>query len=155
MVARDGDVERWDLGPLKAALKAGLLPVIHGDVIFDSVRGGTILSTEDLFTYLARQIHPNRMLLAGIESGVWDDFPNRSTVIPKITPHNYLDVLPALGGAAATDVTGGMESKVEQSLLISREIPEMDILIFSGDEPGTLRDVLLGSSQGTVISSLE
>ena len=69
------DLYAWDLRPLQAALNANLLPVVYGDVIFDQKRGGTILSTEDLFSYLARQLKPARLLLAGMESGVWEDFP--------------------------------------------------------------------------------
>jgi len=153
IIASAGQVERWDLGPLEAALSAGLLPVIHGDVIFDSSLGGTILSTEDLFSHLARQLHPSRVLLAGMEQGVWEDFPTRTNIIPKITPQNFQELLPAIGGSSATDVTGGMEDKVEQSISLSRSLPGMEILIFSGDEPGTLLEVLLGSSHGTVISN--
>ncbi len=153
IIASKGQVERWDLGPLEAALSAGLLPVIHGDVIFDSSRGGTILSTEDLFSHLARHLHPSRMLLAGMEQGVWEDFPTRTNIIPNITPQNFQDLMPAVGGSTATDVTGGMEDKVEQCVSLSRSLPGMEILIFSGDEPGTLLEVLLGSKHGTVISN--
>jgi len=153
IIASKGQVERWDLGPLEAALSAGLLPVIHGDVIFDSSRGGTILSTEDLFSHLARHLHPSRMLLAGMEQGVWEDFPTRTTIIPNITPQNFQDLMPAIGESTATDVTGGMEDKVEQCVSLSRSLPGMEILIFSGDEPGTLLEVLLGSRHGTVISN--
>ena len=153
IIASKGQVERWDLGPLEAALSAGLLPVIHGDVIFDSSRGGTILSTEDLFSHLARHLHPSRMLLAGMEQGVWEDFPTRTNIIPNITPQNFQDLMPAVGGSTATDVTGGMEDKVEQCVSLSRSLPGMEILIFSGDEPGTLLEVLLGSRHGTVISN--
>lgn len=153
IIASDGQVERWNLGPLEAALHAGLLPVIHGDVIFDISRGGTILSTEDLFSHLAQKLNPNRMLLAGIERGVWEDFPTRTTIIPNITPGNFQDLMPAIGGSTATDVTGGMVDKVEQCISLSRSLPGMEILIFSGDEPGTLLEVLLGSSHGTVISN--
>jgi isopentenyl phosphate kinase len=153
VISQDGQVERWEIGPLEAAINAALLPVIHGDVIFDSVRGGTILSTEDLFSNLALKINPSRLLLAGMERGVWQDFPKRTTVIEKITPQNYQDLMPVIGESAATDVTGGMQDKVEQSLTLSKSIPGMEILIFSGDEPGTLLRVLLGSSLGTVISN--
>ena len=153
VVARDGQVERWNIIPLEAAINAGLLPVIHGDVIFDTVRGGTILSTEDLFSHLALKIFPSRLLLAGRERGVWQDFPARTTIIENITPQNYQDLMPVIGESAATDVTGGMQDKVEQSLTLSKAIPGMEILIFSGDEPGTLLKVLLGSKHGTVISN--
>jgi isopentenyl phosphate kinase len=127
--------------------------VIHGDVIFDSHRGGTILSTEDLFSHLALKISPSRLLLAGRERGVWQDFPARTTIIDIITPQNYQDLIPVIGGSTATDVTGGMQDKVEQCLTLSKSLPGMEIMIFSGDEPGTLLKVLLGSSSGTVISN--
>jgi isopentenyl phosphate kinase len=152
VLARDGIVSRWDLQPLKNALSSGLLPVIYGDVIFDSQRGGTILSTEDLFMHLARQLQPSRMLLAGIEPGVWEDYPQRKRLIPQVTSHNLAKIAATLGGAGATDVTGGMRSKVEQCLVLSQEISDLEIMIFSGDKPGTLLDVLLGAQSGTIIS---
>jgi isopentenyl phosphate kinase len=153
VTAREGIVARWDLGPLEAALGAGLLPVIYGDVIIDIQIGGTILSTEDLFAHLVAQLLPGRMLLAGIEPGVWQDFPNRTQTIPRITPENYQEILHVLSGSAATDVTGGMESKVDQGVSLVNEFPGLEILIFSGEEPGNLQDVLLGSRIGTVICS--
>jgi isopentenyl phosphate kinase len=151
VLARDGEVASWDVRPLKAALEARLLPVIYGDVIFDTQRGGTILSTEDLFSHLVGRLLPGRMLLAGIEPGVWGDYPNRSQVIPKITTQSHQDILSALRGSAATDVTGGMESKVKQGIQLISEFPNLEILIFSGDEPGILQEVLLGARKGTVI----
>jgi isopentenyl phosphate kinase len=154
VTARDGQVAAWDLAPLRAALEAGLLPVVQGDVIFDTVRGGTIFSTEELFAYLARHLHPARLLLAGIEPGVWPVYPPPAGagIIPKITPDNYTEVLPALGGSQATDVTGGMASKVRQMLALVEELPALEVLVFSGLEPGLVRDVLLGANEGTRIS---
>ncbi len=151
IIARDGEVSSWDLSQLKNALSAGVLPIIYGDVIFDLKRGGTILSTEDLFAHLARKLQPQRLLFAGIEPGVWKDYPKCSEMISKITPANHEEFLPALSGSAATDVTGGMESKVQQSVELIRENPALEILIFSGDVPENLEKVLLGESLGTVI----
>jgi isopentenyl phosphate kinase len=91
------------------------------------------------------------MLLAGIEPGVWEDYPTCSRIIPKITPDNLEDIAPVLGGSDSTDVTGGMESKVKQCLVLTKDIPELEIEIFSGEEPGTLLEVLLGAHKGTVI----
>jgi isopentenyl phosphate kinase len=151
VTARDGKIAAWDQAPLRAALQAGLLPVIQGDVIFDTVRGGTILSTEDLFEHLARELHPGRILLAGIEEGVWADFPACTRLIPEITPQNLAEVAPAIGGSLATDVTGGMASKVGQSLGLVEEIEGLEVLIFSGRRPGAIRDALLGAKIGTVL----
>ena len=151
VIAKDGQVATWDLGPLRAALQAGLLPVVHGDVIFDSSRGGTILSTEDLFGYLAIHLRPKRILLAGMEAGVWSDYPNCTRLLPDITPENINQVKRSLSGSSATDVTGGMASKVQQSLMLVEQIPGLEVLIYSGDTPGATAQALCGTRLGTCL----
>ena len=153
VTAQDGCVAAWNLTPLRAALENDLLPVVHGDVVFDTVRGGTILSTEDIFVHLARQLQPKRILLAGIDQGVFADYPACQHLIPEITPANWEIVAPALGGSAATDVTGGMASKVRQMLDLAIEIPELEISIFNGGQPGNLAAALQGKTLGTRIIS--
>lgn len=151
VIAQDGKVLSWDLSPLRSALQSGLLPVVYGDVVFDTHRGGTILSTEDLFSHLAVQFTPARLLLAGIEPGVWADYPTCKQVVIEITPRNLQEVEAVLHGSAATDVTGGMASKVNQSLELVRKLPNLEILIFSGLEPGAVQVALAGRSRGTLI----
>lgn len=151
VTARNGKVSRWDLSPLKAALSGGLVPVVYGDVIFDEARGGTILSTEDLFEYLARGLRPNRILLAGLEGAVWADFPARSKRVEKISPASFNEVRQGVGKSHGADVTGGMESKVRQMLDLVREIPGLTAQIFSGEAPGNLQKALAGQNLGTVI----
>ena len=151
VTAEDGRVAVWELYPIRAALQAGLLPLIFGDVIFDRQRGGTILSTEDLFEHLARHLRPQRILLAGIEEGVWRDFPHCSELVDEITPFDIQSGRLQLGGSQAPDVTGGMESKVRQSLALVQEIPELEILIFNGEKPGAIQRALAGETLGTRI----
>ena len=81
VTSKDGKVRDWNIAPIQSALEAGLIPVIHGDVVFDLERGGTILSTEDLFEYLAKLFRPKRISLAGIEPGVWADYPSCTRLI--------------------------------------------------------------------------
>jgi isopentenyl phosphate kinase len=151
VVACDGKVLAWNLTPIRTALEAGMLPVVFGDVIFDTVRGGTILSTEDLFAHLARNLLPGRILLAGIEPGVWADYPRCTNLVDQITPANYPQILFGLEGSYATDVTGGMASKVQQSLELAKEVPGLKILIFSGIKDGMVGSVLSGHNAGTLI----
>jgi isopentenyl phosphate kinase len=149
VTAHDGKVANWDCYPIQAALSNGLLPVIHGDVAFDEIRGGTILSTEDLFAHLAYQLHPQRILLAGLEAGVWADFPLHEHLLAELTPWNYAQHASSLGAAAGTDVTGGMLSKVTGMLALVEQIPDLEILIFSGEQPGNLIQALCGENPGT------
>ncbi len=152
VTARGGQVQAWDLTPIKAALQAGLVPVIYGDVIFDEVRGGTILSTEDLFVHLARHLRPNRILLAGLEAGVWADFPARTRLLNEIRPEVLETNRTGFGSPAGADVTGGMLAKVELMLALIRELPALKVHIFSGDVEGAVEQALNGMPSGTVIS---
>ncbi|MFH1906795.1 MAG: isopentenyl phosphate kinase [Chloroflexota bacterium] len=149
--AKDGTIEDWYLKPLQNALEAGILPVIFGDVAFDATLNGTILSTEDLFFTLAYHLHPQRILLAGLEKGVWADFPARSKLVNVITPENYGSFSAGMVGAAGMDVTGGMRDKVEQMLRLVEQVAGLEVLIFSGEAPDAVKNALLGMNTGTLL----
>ncbi|MCL4530515.1 MAG: isopentenyl phosphate kinase [Chloroflexi bacterium] len=152
VISRDGAVEHWDLSPLKAALEAGIAPVIFGDMTFDTVKGGTVLSTEALMFHLAQQLRPQRILLAGLEAAVWADFPARHQRVEKVTPANYAAMAGKIGSSHGTDVTGGMKSKVEEMLRLVQTVPQVTIQIFSGEESGNVERVLNGAVIGTLIA---
>lgn len=152
VLAAGGRVQHWNLAPLRAALAAGLLPVVYGDVVFDSEIGGTIFSTEDLFVHLAAELQPARILLAGNDAGVFDRYPE-GNVVAHITPASYANLAALPGASAATDVTGGMASKVESMLSIVQALPECQVSIFSGAEAGNIRNALLGESLGTTLAA--
>ena len=50
--------------------RTGSVPVVFGDVALDEVRGGTIISTEEIFAWLAVRLRPQRVILAGEVAGV-------------------------------------------------------------------------------------
>ena len=152
LIAQGGRTLRWEIGGMRAALENGLLPVVYGDVVFDLERGGTIFSTEDVFTHLAREFHPQRILLAGIDPGVWADYPACTRLLPEITPETWGQAESSLGGSAGTDVTGGMRSKVRGMLDLTTEILGLEIMIFGGDQPGNVSAALLGEQFGTRIA---
>jgi isopentenyl phosphate kinase len=146
-------IHSWNLEPLRSAVHNQLLPVVYGDVVFDAELGGTILSTEDLFVYLAAALHPDRILLAGRDPGVWQDYPAQTSLFTEISPAERGLVSPSIGQSAATDVTGGMAEKVNQMLELISSQPALEVLIFSGEEPGSVRQALVGDYPGTRIHS--
>ncbi|HEY74949.1 MAG TPA: isopentenyl phosphate kinase family protein [Thermoflexia bacterium] len=142
---RDGAIVRLAVEPIQEALRHGLVPLVYGDVAWDEVRGGTIVSTEDLFVYLAPLLRPGRILLAGAAPGVLDD---RRNVIPRITPPSFPKVRRFLRGAYTTDVTGGMADKVAQMVRLVERVPGLEVYIFSGRERGRVRQAMEGGSLG-------
>ena len=149
VTAHEMKVATWDLSPIRAALEAGLLPVVYGDVIFDAARGGTILSTEDLFAHLARELRPRRILLAGLEAGVWENFPARARLVSRINLKSYETMRAGIGASSSVDVTGGMAAKVGQMFDLIREVPGLTAQIFSAEEAGNLARALAGERIGT------
>jgi isopentenyl phosphate kinase len=148
-VSVKGELVTYAVEPIQRSLEAGLLPVIQGDVAFDRVSGSTILSTETVFRYLVPELVPDLVLLAGIEPGVYREYPPVGEILSTITDADIAKL--SLGSAVETDVTGGMASKVREALLISKVVPGLSVRIFSGEEPGTLLSALQGSAVGTLI----
>lgn len=145
----NGKIESMELTPIRAAVDHGLVPVVYGDVAVDSVLGGTIISTETIFTYLAEHLHPTRILLMGEVEGVYDSHGN---LIPCITPGNLPEIISSLGGSHGIDVTGGMAAKVKDMVALIERLPDLEVRIFDGTSPGQIESTLLGrTTPGTLI----
>lgn len=136
----DYALEFLDTRPIHAALAQGLVPLVYGDVALDDVHGGTIISTEDIFFYLAEELYPARILLLGEVDGV---LAPDSVVIPRITPADLPTLRETLTGSEGVDVTGGMADKVARMVKLVQRYPETCVHILTGTEPGLLTRVLL------------
>ena len=151
LMADNGDVTSMAIHTLQAAFTNSLVPVIYGDVAIDSSLGGTIISTEKLFFYLVTKFPVDRVFLLGEVPGVYDA---NSHIVTSITALSYPTLAAALGGSGGTDVTGGMETKVEDMLEVIRISPEVKIRIFSGLQEKVLYNALVDKLHpGTLISS--
>lgn len=150
-ISHDGEIVSMVLEPIRTALEQRLIPLVYGDVSLDKARGGTIISTEKVFFYLAKHLPVQQVLLLGEVAGVYDTEGN---IIPEITPRNYSEIERALGGSAGVDVTGGMETKVRDMVTLVQVMPMMTIRIMTGTQAGLLADTLLGKIQpGSIIRS--
>jgi len=157
VVCQDGLIQHMDLTLIQAALAHGLVPLVMGDVALDTVRGGTIVSTEEVFAYLMRHTPAQRILLAGETEGVYAHYAPDAPgpIVAHITPDDWAALQSGVGGSRGADVTGGMAGKVRDMLGLVQHHPHMQVQIFSGLKPGTLGEVLGGSAAGTRISADE
>jgi isopentenyl phosphate kinase len=138
-VCRNGEIIVMATRPIERALQEGLVPLVYGDVAIDEGQGGTIISTEDIFVYLARALSPGRVLLAGEYEGVQD---REGEVVRHVTADTLAELGSALGASAQTDVTGGMATKVALMLELCEAIPGLSVHIFSGQAPGNVLTAL-------------
>ena len=152
IVSDNRKVIRHNVDVIRRALEAGLLPVVQGDVVFDISLGGTILSTEDVFAFLTGELSPSRILLAGIEAGVWENFPERTRLVSRIRSQGG-EGRAGIGESASTDVTGGMKAKVEEMLALVQKNEGLSAQIFSAEENGFLTRALQGENVGTLLTA--
>ena len=153
-VAKDSKIVFWNLEALKLMLETGLVPVPYGDVGIDLSKGFCILSTEEVFRYLAVRLNPRRVIIGSDVDGVYDTDPRKkegAKKIPLITLENAAEVLPSLGGATTVDVTGGMRSKILTLLELVREM-DVECEVLNLLVPGNLEEALNGErGRGTLI----
>jgi isopentenyl phosphate kinase len=146
MTLRQGNVGRSFLDPIRSALRLGLIPLAHGDIVFDEVRGCGIVSADRIASLLAEKIGIRRVLFGSDVDGLYDGNPKTSSkaeLIPEVDPSNYLQVLKGLK-VSRGDVTGGMRGKALEALRLARHGCES--YIFNLTKTGNLRGLLNGSS---------
>ena len=153
VMAENRHFNSWDIRPIKFALSQGLIPLVQGDVIFDTQIGGTIFSTEKSFQFLSHFLHPEKILLAGLDKGVYKEIADKNEIFQIITPGTYQETRKTLSGSDAVDVTGGMGAKVELMLAMIRQQPSLQVQIFSGLEPGNIIKALHGEHLGTLVKA--
>ncbi|HHH82784.1 MAG TPA: isopentenyl phosphate kinase family protein [Chloroflexi bacterium] len=137
--------------PIQRSLESGLLPITMGDVVFDDEWGAVIVSTEQVFAYLAGRLRPRRVLLAGSALGVLRPGSRPAEIYEILTRRDFTAM--HFDAPPGADVTGGMASKVEISLDLAERLPGAEVRIFSAEEPDALLDVLIGGTRGTRIVS--
>jgi isopentenyl phosphate kinase len=148
-ICDNGVIKELNIKPIRELLVHNLVPVIHGDVAFDRIRGGTIVSTETLFAYLALHLPVKHIVLLGNVQGVFDK--NRN-IIPEITPTNLDKLKSYLRSSDGVDVTGGMFTKVTEMVRLAQQIEGLKITIADGNQPNILRKILIDSQPvGTTI----
>jgi len=155
-VCEDGLLQEIEVEPIDQALRHGLVPLVYGDVAWDTVRGCTIISTEQIFVRLARTLCPSRIIEAGEVDGVHTGDPQRDAIvrrIPEISSQNYDEVQEMLSTSFGVDVTGGMLTKVVSLYQLVNEQPSLRVHIISGQRSGAIQRTLCDrdSGEGTLI----
>jgi len=155
-LCRSGELISMETRPAAEALCHGLIPLVYGDVAFDEVWGCTIISTEQIFACLARELKPSRIILASIVEGVYNSDPLQNPqahLFREIGPGNIARVERTLSGSHGTDVTGGMLTKVREMYALVQSQPSLRVHLISGQREGLIERALLGQAlgEGTLI----
>ncbi len=149
-VSENGKIINWNLEPVKRLLDLDIIPVTFGDVIVDLEKKFTIVSTEEIFRFMAKELKPSKVLLVS-RYAVHESDPGKFPQSKKIDliDRKVFDRLKAgLSGSHGFDVTGGMLKKVEIAMEIAEYSDHVEII---SSDPGNLVRAMKGEHVGTVI----
>ena len=135
-VTKNGKIADFLTTPIEAAIDVGLVPVVFGDCVFDTVKGCSIVSTEQIFSHLSGALQPSRVLVVGLVDGVYTADPQKdenARFIPTIEIDQFGSVESYLSGSYSVDVTGGMSTKVRELVEIAKQGIECEILSGASD----------------------
>jgi isopentenyl phosphate kinase len=143
----NGKIIDFQLGQIKVMLEKGIIPVLHGDVVMDRIKGTSVLSGDRIIPYLAVGLNASHIGAGSDVDGVLD---NKDEVIKKITQYSFVDMKKNIKGSSSPDVTGGMLGKVSELL----ELASFGISsrIFNASRKGMVSRFLYGEDVGTLIA---
>ncbi|TRO53122.1 isopentenyl phosphate kinase family protein [Candidatus Bathyarchaeota archaeon] len=153
MVTENGMIKLCEDTALKTLLKMGFVPVLYGDAVLDEKLGFTVLSGDQIISYLARKFGAGKIVIGVDTDGLYDADP-KVTKNAKLYTHLTLNELEKikskLDGSSAPDVTGGMLGKIAELVpALQQGIP---VAIVNASKPNRVFKSLVGEKvEGTFI----
>lgn len=152
----DGRPGGWNFVPMHRALSMGLTPVTHGDVVFDTNRGTTVVSGDQLVAEMVGLSQPTRVVFVLDQDGVLSGPPGAddSELLHRPGPDAVEEAIRRVDTTGAPDVTGGMAGKLAAASHIARR--QVPVFFVNGLVEGRVADVLagkdVGEGEGTVLA---
>jgi isopentenyl phosphate kinase len=149
--ASEARIASFQAEPFAIALSGSLLPVTYGDVVMDRERGASILSTETVLAGLADSLPDHgwtveRAIWLGETDGIFDA---EGVTVSRVSASLGDRLRDAVGGSAATDVTGGMAHRLDTALALAEH--GVRSWIGDGTREGTLARALIGEEVGGTV----
>jgi len=163
------NVENANISEVARIIDSGFIPVLHGDVVFDSAQGCTILSGDVIIRQLAQELMPQYVVFLTDVPGVFDRPPTEAnavllkeivvnedgswSIVKPVLPHMNKAVQTA---TAAHDTTGGMATKISEAAMISKLGIDVYIVQAGTDHSlkalnGELKEEMLDNWIGTIV----
>lgn len=155
LITKSGRIQNMQLKTLKKMLSIGLVPVLYGDVVLDSEKGFTILSGDQLVSWLAITFGANRIIIGGDVDGVYTADPktrSSAKLVLRMTLGELKTKKHEIEKSKVTDVTGGMLGKLNE--LIPAIEKNIQILMVNATKSLRVYDALKGKRvTGTIIEN--
>lgn len=139
-----GRLKRLLHEPFVKALGLGLTPVTFGDVVFDDVKGFSIISGDRLMTELSSRFKPMKVVFTVDVDGIYMEDPKlnpNAEFIEEIEVDEFLYLIERIY-QKPVDATGGIDLKLKEAYRIA--LMGLNVYVVNGLKPGRLLKVLKG-----------
>ena len=124
IMAEEGRISRMEMDPLGHVMDLGFIPVLHGDLVPDSKLGFSIVSGDQIASFLAGRLKPSMVIFGCDVDGVYTGDPKKdrdARLIRSLTVREAENW--GSGGVDAfkdlKDVTGGIRGKLREAASIA------------------------------------
>ncbi|MBY9020504.1 MAG: amino acid kinase [Candidatus Lokiarchaeota archaeon] len=137
-----------NLVSLRGFLSLGMVPLIGGDMMYDTSMGFSVCSGDQLAVLLSRLLRSKRLIFATDVLGVFDKDPKSEKDAQLLREININDIdklLNVTNETAKSDASGKMRGKLSSLLPIKEEIKEgLEVAILSMNKKDILKNYLSG-----------
>lgn len=125
LMAEEGRISRMEMDPLRHVMDLGFIPVLHGDLVPDLRLGFSIVSGDQIASFLAGRLRPSMVIFGCDVDGVYTGDPKKDRDARLIRCLSLEEVERWGSGEAAAieglrDVTGGIRGKLREAASIVR-----------------------------------
>lgn len=104
------------LEPLKGFASVGMVPLLGGDILIDSVMGWSVGSGDQLAVIIAKELGAKRLLFASDVAGIYEADPKlklEAELIDTINLNDLETTLQRMGVSGIDDASGAMKGKLK------------------------------------------
>ena len=154
-INHEGKLQALATDAIENALRIGAIPMLHGDMVFDSSWGMSVCSGDTLIPFLAKKFDVEKIFFASDVDGIFSCDPHKFKHAQFIKETSLDDLLSGksitLAGSHHTDVTDGFRGKF--GVFQNHSFTHLKkIHIFNGLNPKNFTDIFKADfSLGTKI----
>lgn len=139
------------LNAVKGYFSIGMIPLMGGDMLYDSKMGFSVGGGDQLMVLLAKQFSADNVLFVSDVAGVFDTDPKQNVnaeFIPKIPLGILHEIIEKTDSSPLKDVSGAMKGKLQAILSLKEQISNGSrVCLLSMKTSGNLKSLLKGSTE--------
>lgn len=150
VVAEKMRIVKYFLDPLKGYLSLGMVPLLGGDMLYDTAMGFSVGSGDQLAVLMARELEAKRLIFAMDVGGIYTGNPKtdpKASIIEEVNLNDIDKVLARIGPSTTVDASGAIKGKLA-SIAQARDLVKagLEVTLLSMMKQGSLIALLKGQS---------